>query len=285
MVPPPRILLFGDDAGVAEAASAHGVEHAPNIRRNDAGTPYVSDAFNMAPSRAGRDALLCYVNADIMFPSDLGRVAEIAATAFPRFLLVGRRWDVDLLGEWDFSPGWQTRLSTWAQGQGRLHDAAGIDYFIYPAEIDWKMPDFLVGRPGWDNWLLHAAWRRSIPIVDATNAICAVHQNHEYGSVDQVVSADEIWTGPEAQRNRRAAKGRRLTIADADYRLDSGDVVPLSRSREERVERWVRGHPGVRGTVRMALRCRNIIAGASRRFLRLMTRALNKLPGNSGRHS
>ena len=64
-----QILLFGDDAGVAEAAAELGVEHLPGIACNELGTPYLNWAFDTAKTRARHDTL-AYVNADIIFLPD-----------------------------------------------------------------------------------------------------------------------------------------------------------------------------------------------------------------------
>ena len=43
-----------------------------------------------------------------------------------------------------------------------------------------KIPDFIIGRPGYDNWLIWKARRSLIPVVDASESVKAIHQNHYY---------------------------------------------------------------------------------------------------------
>ena len=53
-----------------------------------------------------------------------------------------------------------------------------LDYFItthsgYP----WRsIPNFVVGRVGYDNWLVVTAIRRNISVIDATLTLSALHQ-------------------------------------------------------------------------------------------------------------
>ena len=41
-----------------------------------------------------------------------------------------------------------------------------------------KLPDFVIGKYKWDNWLVHEALLRGIAVVDATEVSLAVHQTH-----------------------------------------------------------------------------------------------------------
>jgi hypothetical protein len=62
-------------------------------------------------------------------------------------------------------------------------------------------------------------WKTScmhVPIFDATEAVMAVHQNHDYSHLGGV---DKAWNGPEAIRNRELAGNGLQTrnILEADY--------------------------------------------------------------------
>src|SRR5205823_510784 len=98
VAPDVQVILFGDEAGIAEAAAAHGIEHVPMVARNEFGTPLLDDVFAQAQARA-RHPLVCYVNADIVFSADLAAV--ISRIDLPRFLAVGRRTDVEVPGRLD----------------------------------------------------------------------------------------------------------------------------------------------------------------------------------------
>ena len=84
--PRPEIILLGDEAGTAEFSSHH-------VARSEFGTPLVSDLFHQA-ELAATQPLLAYVNADIILMQDF--VDAAAALPAHPFLMVGRRWDLDV---------------------------------------------------------------------------------------------------------------------------------------------------------------------------------------------
>ena len=89
-----EVLLVGDDPGVGEFARSLGVRHVPAVERTPAGVPLVSSVFERGAQYASNQTLM-YVNADIMlFPGLLEAVRE--CMRFKRWLMVGRRWNLDL---------------------------------------------------------------------------------------------------------------------------------------------------------------------------------------------
>ena len=52
-----------------------------------------------------------------------------------------------------------------------------VDYLIVgPQAIDWhQIPDFVVGYPGYENWLVARAKEIDLTLVDATNTVLALH--------------------------------------------------------------------------------------------------------------
>jgi hypothetical protein len=204
------IVLFGDDDGVAEAAREFGAEHVPEIDRTELGTPLVSAAFERADGIA-RTPLLLYANADIVFFDDL--VQSLRRIAYPRFLALGRRRDVRVASE--LGPAEAAALVPRAV----LFTEYGIDWFAYPRGIPWAMPRFAVGRPGWDNWLIWRARQLSVPVVDATAVVTALHQEHGYAHVPG--GPGSTWEGPEADANLAllGRRERRYGIYDATHVL------------------------------------------------------------------
>jgi hypothetical protein len=215
-----QVILLGDEAGIAEAAREFGAEHVPDIERTKYGTPLVNSAFGAA-GRSARHQLLCYVNGDIMFTDELTRAA--GATRKRDFLMVGRRWNVDITDPWDFSDAqWGKKLLTFTHGTGSLYRHDAIDYFVFPRNsklID--LPPFAVGRPRWDNYFLFRCRELGYPLIDATGVVTAVHQNHDYTHVPEGTGPPHLSFSPEGDANMKLLgdERRRFDILDATHKL------------------------------------------------------------------
>lgn len=189
LVPRPEIILFCDDPGVAEAAAQFDCVHVPGIGCNKKGIPYISHAFRLASQTASNN-ILCYANADIIFIQDFVIAVEVVARNFDQpFLIVGQRWNVSVPGPLRFTGNWQQRLQARAKLRG---EASAVDYFIYSRGAIVDMPDFLVGSPKWDNWLVNDAEKRGTQIISATQAITCIHQQHKH-----------VWPAEGVRYNRR----------------------------------------------------------------------------------
>ena len=94
LAPRIELILFGADAGVAEAANEFGARHEPVVATNAYGTPLISDAFAKA-RRIATQPLLMYSNADMLYNESLPRALK-AVVDRGSFLLSGQRWDLDI---------------------------------------------------------------------------------------------------------------------------------------------------------------------------------------------
>lgn len=225
-----EVILCGDDAGVAGAAAALRVRHLADIRCNEYGTPLLSDAFERVMRIAAGDRL-GYVNADIVLLSDLN--AAIRNIPFRRFLMSGRRHTLDAPARAiDFSDSaWRCDLDAIVRARGRMDRADALDYFVFPRIAAWALPEFAVGRPGWDNWMIHHARVRGVPVIDATDAVRIMHPAHGYAHVADVYG--DRWQGPEGDRNIALAGGKQslYTLDDATHRLRGTRIVRLGKRK------------------------------------------------------
>jgi len=229
-LPDTEVFLVGEEDGLAEAAADYGVRHLPDVRRNEWGTPLVSSIFDLA-RRASNSPLMCYVNGDILLLPAFVESIRKAADRTPKFLMVGQRWDLDLPQPLDFSAGWDARLWADAQTRGGLHAPAGSDYFIFPRSLFAGMPDFAIGRAGWDNWMIYHARASRWPLIDATHDLTVIHQSHDYSHLPGGKAHYDL---EETAINAQLGGGMRnmyLTI-DATHELVNGQV---RRARPTRV--------------------------------------------------
>jgi len=214
-----QIILLGDEFGVSEISKELNVEHIGHIIKNEYGTPLLSSAFDLA-KKASRNDILVYVNSDIIFTSDL--ISSIEKVEFEKFLIAGRRIDLDLKEEIDFSNNnWQKLLIEKVNKEGNLHGFSGIDYFVFPKGLDYNLPNFTVGRIGWDNSFIYQIRKRKIPFIDATQAVTAIHQNHSHFQKTQ------SFYETERNENFKLAGGlaNMLTLREADFILEKDKIV------------------------------------------------------------
>jgi hypothetical protein len=222
-----RVILVGDETGMPDIAAQLGTGFLPQVQCNKEGTPLVSSIFELARQHSP-DPLLVYLNADILLtPAFLAPVAQVAEQA-ERFLIVGQRWDLDIRQPLDFSPGWDDRLMADTRQRGRLHPPMGSDYFVFPRNCFTQMPKFAIGRAGWDNWMFTHARLQGWPVIDATQAITIIHQDHDYSHLP---GGQPHYRLPETTENIRLAGGRRaiFSLLDADYKLQHGKLQRIPR--------------------------------------------------------
>lgn len=214
------VLLVGDEPGMAEVAAEYGLRQLPDVARNEAGTPLVSSIFSLA-RHASPAPLLAYLNADILLLPDFVAAAHQVSLLAERFLVIGQRWDLDVRELLDFSAGWEARLRQEVTSRGREHMPAGSDYFVFPRDMFMEIPDFAIGRAGWDNWMIFHARQQGWPVIDATPSITIIHQDHDYSHLP---GGRPHYEHPESQVNQSLAGGSAnlYMVLDSDRQLVGG---------------------------------------------------------------
>ena len=242
MNPRPEVILFGTDEGTAQAAAELGVRHIPTVQRNQWGTPLVSDLFAQAQA-VGQSPCLSYVNADIiLFDDFIAAVSRVAASS-KRFLMVGRRTDLDVTEPLDFQPAnWAAQLKESARTTGRLQIARNIDYFAFSNGLYPVMPPLAIGRFWWDNWLLWKARALGAPVVDATAVVTAIHQNHDYSHTTYGPGKDAMMASDEAILNCRLTCEQ--NPADFDEGLSWRYIYTIDDATHKLTPQAITGNPG-----------------------------------------
>jgi hypothetical protein len=223
--PEAEVILFGDDEGAGEAARELGIRHEHYVPRNEHGTKYLAPMYDRAQEIARHD-VLCYVNCDVVFTSDFRDALERVREWRADVLMIGRRWDLDIAEPLEFGQvNWESPLRALALQRGRQRPSDWIDYFVFSRGLyHKKIPPFVIGRPGWDNWLVWYARAAGACVVDASKVVVAVHQNHDYSYHPDGKSG--VWQGEEAKRNRELRGGwaHYGTIENATHRLTEGGI-------------------------------------------------------------
>jgi len=233
--PRPEVLLFGDEKGTEEICQELGCRHVRAVARNEYGTPLINDMFEQA-QRLATHPCVCYVNADIILLSDFAAAGAQAMPWRPRFLMIGRRWDLDLSQPLDFSRAdWEQRLRAVVRERGVERDAWPVDYFFFPSGCFPEVPPFAIGRYSWDSWLVWKARTTGIPLLDASAVVLAVHQNH--ATLHHPGLREGILESDEAKKNFQLAGGHQHLgrIDDASYLL-----TPSGIRRNFSLDHWAR---------------------------------------------
>ena len=272
-----QVLLVGEEPGLVETAQEFQTPLLKHVARNSSGTPLVSSIFSLA-RQASQSPYLAYVNADILLLPDFlqatRQIAAILKTQSLRqhrhiqqtlqadlpFLIIGQRWDLEVTRSMEFANGWEQRLSEELRQHGQLHPPAGSDYFIYPRPAFSEMPDFAIGRAGWDNWMIYYAHQQGWPLIDATTAVKIIHQNHDYSHLPDGKPHYDL---EESQHNMSMAGGlaNMFTVLDAIYQFTNGELRPvplttlrLLRSLERQLIPKSGGLQGLQGGLARRLR-------------------------------
>jgi hypothetical protein len=228
------VMLIGDEPGILEVAKELGVKNVPQVDRDEKGIPTVRSVMEIGHAH-GVSPLLCYANADMILMSDLLRAARQVSEQARDFLLVGQRWDLNQTEPLDFSGDWESCLRLDVTKRGKFYLPWGIDYFVFPRCLYTDVPNFTIGRPAWDNWMVYHARTAFGMAIDATRDVLAIHQNHDYSHLP----GNKPPYGSEVAKSNLAKAGGRkcvYNILDTNRELIRGRI----RRPEVRVVRWLR---------------------------------------------
>lgn len=223
MLPDVEVILLGDEAGVAEIAKELNVRHFPKVKVNENGVPLISSMFEVARENSNSE-LLCIVNADMILMDDFVEAAKKVEGQRSKFVLLSQRWDYDITSPLDFAEGWESRLRESVRRLNQLHRPAGSDFFLFPKNCYQDVPNFTIGRAGWDNWMIYKARAENWAAIDCTPSVMIVHQNHDYSHLPD---GKPHYEHPETNENIRLAGGQanvRYTILDATHELIDGKL-------------------------------------------------------------
>jgi len=236
LLPDVEVILLGEEEGLAEAAKELGVKHIVTVARNESGTPLISSMFQLARENSNSD-LLCIINADMILMSDFVEAAKRVKGLRSEFVLLSQRWDLDVTAPLDFSGDWSRGLRSMVNDQDQLHRPAGSDFFLFPKFCYIDIPNFIIGRAGWDNWMIYKARKENWAVIDCTPSVMIVHQNHDYSHLP---GAKPHYDHPDTNENIRLAGGQanvRYTILDSTHQLAADGKLTRPKLTSQRFTR------------------------------------------------
>jgi hypothetical protein len=175
--PRPEIIVFGDHQGVPEIAKGLGITYIKGVKTNPAdGRELMSDAFAKAGKR-GKHDLMMYCNADIIMPINFLDVVQSIDCL--NYLMIGERWNTDLAHAINFqNPNWWVETQAYARDHGRGAGVVSVDYFVHKRGAFGELPVMSSGGFYTDNWIVNRALDLNLPVIDASQVVMAIHQNH-----------------------------------------------------------------------------------------------------------
>lgn len=225
-----QIILFNSEDGTAlNIAHDYNIQCVTDVTCNEYGTPLLHSVFEKVIALSDYD-IIAQVNADIiLFDDFLEAIKSIQESVNSSFLMIGRRWDLDVNCRIDYSvDDWRETLLRNVKAKGKLHGLSGIDYCVFPKKLCFEPPPFVIGKPGIDGWFVYKARRMQVPVIDTTDKVTIVHQNHNYPMKE--CAQYEI----ERERNTKLAGGPScvMSLRDANWMLtDEGVIRPRFKRR------------------------------------------------------
>ena len=90
--------------------------------------------------------------------------------------------------------------------RGHLGNHTEIDFWLYSKGLLNGIPPLAVGRMAFECWCLYKARAGKADLIDATEVVVSIHQNHDYSHHPD--GKEGIGTSLEAQRNREMVGGK-----------------------------------------------------------------------------
>jgi hypothetical protein len=176
----PRIIIFGNDQGAKEFCETHNIEHHPDIRTTKCGIPYLNDIIKKGYGEMDKSnsEYIMYINADILLLNDFSDTFEAfdklcCEKKIEKCLLTADRFNIHKFELIDYNKSnWQEQLKTFI---GKGYEDKGVDLFLHKKNNYIDLPDFIIGKLAFDNWMTDYAVKNFELCVNATNTIKVYH--------------------------------------------------------------------------------------------------------------
>ncbi|KAH3721563.1 hypothetical protein DPMN_064811 [Dreissena polymorpha] len=129
-----------------------------------------------------------FSNGDILFTKELihtlaQMIKSTTEDMRKPILIVGRRTNVENVTI-DEGIDWQN-IKRISKSRGKLFTGLAEDFFITTPTYPWnEVPEVVIGRRAYDNWLVYNSRKMKNNVIDASNTILAVHQTTQAGNFE-----------------------------------------------------------------------------------------------------
>ncbi|KAL3884484.1 hypothetical protein ACJMK2_024622 [Sinanodonta woodiana] len=185
-------VVFTNDTSLAVECSRKGWTVFPVSAAAAHGIPILKHMYLDVMKKINSE-LYAFANSDILFTDTLVetllQVMEYNSTFKGHTLIIGIRTNVNNITR-DEGSSWK-ELESVSKKRGTLFKMYAEDYFITSGSYPWKdIPDVVIGRRAYDNWLVLNARMMKHRVIDATETILAVHQTTKAGNFEGLNQTD-----------------------------------------------------------------------------------------------
>ncbi|KAK3086495.1 hypothetical protein FSP39_019205 [Pinctada imbricata] len=184
-------ILFTNESYVKKEALSKGWQVLPiRVTATKEKVPVLRHMF-MDVMRVSNTPFLAYVNGDMLFTKSIVATlkslqkairSSLFNASYP-VLIVGQRLNVMNVSADEIKS--EDKIRAMAKSRGKLFTEWGEDYFITTRNYPWKnLPDVVIGRLAYDNWMVWNAKRSNFYTIDATKTLLAIHQTTKSGNFE-----------------------------------------------------------------------------------------------------
>ena len=221
-----ELIIFDDlkqFTGKEDIFSVKQIKIINDFQKNEFGTPFINDIFNIAIDKSNNDVLV-YFNSDIIFNKTIEiAIQNLLKEVERNFLGVGKRIDIkldEIINKYD-----KEAILKKTNNDYSYHNKWGIDYFIFNKNTFIPIPKFLIGRTCWDNWIISSMKKNNFKIIDCTSSIECFHPFHDYSHIKSK-NEKSHHKGVERDYNLKICGGYKnlFNINDCDYYLNNNKI-------------------------------------------------------------
>jgi hypothetical protein len=227
LAPQVRITVFASDSDqVLELCKELGdsIECSDQFDSNEHGTPLLKSMF-VRVEQTTDARMFGYMNADILFDENLVEAIRTVLRGVEdgilssRVLVVGQRINFQMPFPFNASNEYVINqqadaavIKTMAERASVFLEGAMDFFFITKGAFVWsKVPDFIIGRPAYDNWLVDHAYHDKADRVDITLTVHAVHQNDVMGDTAGHMPRPDVEWNKDLSKNTTGGYDHGLT--------------------------------------------------------------------------
>lgn len=180
-----EVIIFGKSEGFGQLGNHPNLKFLDQVNVSKTGAPYANEMFDVVSHKA-RYEICCCINADILLTEKFfSDVIAVHKSVKSNYMIVGERIDVDVNEVMVFSKNWENRFIEEHASSFVPHPPYGSDFFAFPkGQFNaGNMPKLLIGRPGWDLWMIYNARKKNLKTIDLSLSVRPYHLNHDYSHI------------------------------------------------------------------------------------------------------